>query len=270
MKAHYNPVLKKDGIILDQILTGGHQLVDRPIQQIQEESEVQNYDIGTRLVDADRVFRYCKAGTAITKPMMSGHCGNLPTECNTHAVASLKGTYEVTILDTTAAGSRPVDYYAGGYIWTMNLTSGIFEMLQIKGSTVGNGTSITLTLVEPLMAAIPATTWITAWPSVYCNILYGNSSFMAQVVIPLRPVQNGYYFWGQTWGPCFGTVVSTVPGRDGNNRELFYNIDGGLITGADAAVKTNGLGQRAGFLITNTTPGGAGYGDQLYMLQLSP
>jgi len=265
----YNPKRKHMGIQIDQILSGGGILPGRPLQQIQEESATQNYDIGTRLVEGDRVFRYCKAGTAIVA-MMAGHCGNLPTEVNTHAVISAAGTDEITILDTTAAGSRPVDYYAGGYIWVMNLVSHVYEMLHIKGSTVGDGTSITLTLVEPLIVAIPATTWITAWPNVYSNILGTSSGFMAQVAIALRPVQSGYYFWGQTWGPCFGTVVATVPGRDSGNRELFYNIDGGLITGADASVKTNGLGQRAGFLITNTTPGGGGYGDQLYMLQLTP
>ena len=159
----YNPKRKHMGIQIDQILSGGGILPGRPLQQIQEESATQNYDIGTRLVEGDRVFRYCKAGTAIVA-MMAGHCGNLPTEVNTHAVISAAGTDEITILDTTAAGSRPVDYYAGGYIWVMNLVSSVFEMLHIKGSTVGDGTSITLTLVEPLIVAIPATTWITAWP----------------------------------------------------------------------------------------------------------
>lgn len=266
MKNTYNPVLKQDGIIVDQILSGGHMLIGGKLQQIHEESETQNYDIGTRLVVDERSFRYSKAGTAIVA-MMAGHCGNLPTECNTHAVASLIDTYEVTILDTTP---RVVDYYAGGYIWIMNLVSGVYEMLKIKASAISAGTSIMLTLHEPLRATVPASTWITAWPGVYSNILGTTSEFMAQVVVSLRPVQSGFYFWGQTWGPCFGTVVSTVPGRDAYNRELFFNIDGGLITGIDASVKTNGHYQRAGFLITNTTPGGEGYGDQLYMLQLSP
>jgi len=266
MKTHYNPVLEKDGIIVDQILTGGHMLNGGKQQQIQEESETQNYDIGTRLVSGDRVFRYCKAGSALIA-MKASHCGNLPTEVNTHAVISAAGTYDVTILDTTV---RVANYYAGGYLWVMNLVSGVYEMLHIKSSGVGAGTSVLLTLWEPLIVAIPATTWCTAWPNVYSNILGTTSGFMAMVVVALRPVQSDYYFWGQTWGPCFGTVVSTVPGRDSGNREIYYNVDGGLITGADAGVKTNGLGQRAGFLITNTTPGGAGYGDQLYMLQLSP
>ena len=266
MRNFYNPNQKFDGIQIDQILSGGSMIAGGKIQQIQEESLTQNYDIGTRLVVDDRVFRYCKAGTALVA-MMAGHCGGLPTEVNTHAAASLAGTYEVTILDTTV---RVADYYAGGYLWVMNLVTSVYEMLRIKSSGVGAGVSVKLTLCEALAVDIPLTTWVTAWPNIYSNILGGNSSFMAQIAIALRPVQSGYYFWGQTWGPCFGTVVSTVPGRDAGNREIYYNIDGGLITGADAAVKTNGLGQRGGFLITNTTPGGAGYGDQLYMLQLSP
>ena len=267
MKATYQPTRKKDGMIVDQILSGGHMLINRKVQNIHEESLVQNYDLGTRLVVDDRVFRYSKAGTALVA-MMGGHCGNLPTEVNSHAVASVAGSNEVTILD---ANARVVDYYAGGYIWTMNLTSGVFEMYRIKSSAVSAGTSILLTLEEALAVELPATTWLTAWPNIYGNILGTASGFMSQVVVALRPVQNGYYFWGQTWGPCFGTVVSSTPGRLSTDREIFFNIDGALHASVDVAPEsTNPIPQRAGFLITNTSPGGAGYGDQLYMLQISP
>jgi len=98
---------------------------------------------------------------------------------------------------------------------------------------------------------------------------------MSNVVVPLISVTSGSYFWGQTWGPCFGVQTSTKPGLASGDREIYFGADGALITGVDVHT-AGGNAQRAGFLITNTSPwekdgGGAeAGGDQFYMLQLSP
>jgi len=266
MKNTYNPDRGKDGIFVDQIFSSGHMKSGGKLQDIHEVSTTQNYDIGTRWAIDDRVFRYCQAGGALTA-MKAGHCGNLPTECNSDANAYAIGDSVFTILDTTA---RVVDYYNNGYVWIMK--SGAYQFHRIKSSPVSAGTSIALTLAEPLRVTIAASTWCTAWRNIYADIQPTSSEFQSNVVVALRAVASGSYFWGQTWGPCFGTVYSTVPGRNARDRELYFNIDGALMTGSDVDFSTagNNIPQRAGFLITNTTPGGSGYGDQLYMLQLSP
>lgn len=265
MRPIYQATRGKDGIAAEQIISGGRQIAGGKRQDIHEQSTVQNYDIGTRLVMDDRVFRYCKAGGNLTA-MKAGHCGNLPTECNTAAVEYKEGTYEVTILDTTV---RVADYYKEGYIWLM--VAGAYELYRIKSSAVGAGVSVKLTLYQALLADVPASTWGTTWPNVYSDIEGVTSGFKSNVVVALRAVTSGNYFWGQTWGPCFGTVFNEVPGRASGDRELYFNTDGALKASVDVAPEsTNPIPQRAGFLITNTSPGGAGYGDQLYMLQLSP
>jgi len=266
MRNTYNPNRGKDGIVVDQIFSSGGMLDGGKLQDIHEVSTVQNYEIGTRWQIDDRVFRYCKAGGNLTQ-MKAGHCGNLPTEVNTAAVAYSIGDTVITILDTTV---RVKDYYKDGYIWIMK--SGSYQMHKIKSSAAGAGVSVALTLWEPLRVALAASTWTTAWPNLYANILGTTSGFMSNVAIPLVAVASGSYFWGQTWGPCFGTVTSTVPGRNSGDRELYFNSDGALLSSKDVDFGTagNAIPQRAGFLITNTTPGGEGYGDQLYMLQLSP
>ena len=263
MKARYQPSRGQDGLIVDQILTGGNMLSGGKLQDIHEISATQNYDIGTRWKIDDRTFHYCHAGTALTQ-MKAGHCGGLPTECNTAAVAYAIGDTVVTILDTTV---RVANYYQNGYIWIMK--SGSYQMHKIRSSAAGAGVSVALTLWEPLRVTIDASTWCTAWPNIYSNILGTSSSFMSNVAIPLVAITDGYYFWGQTWGPCFGTVMNTVPGRDAGQRDLYFHTDGALMAATDFDL-TVVQPQRAGFLITNTTPGGAGYGDQFYMLQLSP
>ena len=61
MKTFYNPDLKEDGVQIDQILSGGRMTPAGKLQDIHEVSTVQNYDLGTRLVIDDRVYRYAKA-----------------------------------------------------------------------------------------------------------------------------------------------------------------------------------------------------------------
>lgn len=277
MKNRYQPKRGKDGIIVDQILSAGHMKPLGKIQDVHEQSTVQNYDIGTRLVIDDRVFRYCKAGGNL-EALKAGHCGVMPREGNCAAVEYPVGSYTITIPENPNgakyAEEAVKNYWAEGFIWIQTTPQ---QMHKIKSSAAASGGFITLTLYEPLKVKVPASTWITAWANIYSDINDTHSARMSNVVVPLISVTSGNYFWGQTWGPCFGTVVSTVPGRADNNRELYYNIDGALITGYDITANgSTSIPQRAGFLITNTSPwtnaGGNPEqgGDQLYMLQLSP
>jgi len=229
-------------------------------QGILEQSTVQKYPIGLRYAKGDRVFRHSKAGNALTA-MKAGHQGHVATEVYTAAVAYAAGANQIKILDTDE--DHGVDYYAGGYIWIM--VAGDYRMYSVTGSTASDGTSVTLILGEPLVVNVPASTWITAWPSIYSNVVSTASTKMSNVVVPLIDVTSGYYFWGQTWGPCFGTAFNVVPGVNDNQREVYFNIDGALMAGDDLSLDTT-VRQRAGFILTNTTPGG----DQFYMLQLEP
>jgi len=266
MKNTYNPDRKKDGIFVDQILSGGHMLAGGKLQDIHEQSTVQNYDIGTRLVVDDRVFRYCKAGTAL-RELIGGLCGMSQIEVNTHATASLAGTKEVTILDTT---ERVKDWYAGGYYWGMLYapeTTGIGPLYRIKSSAVGAGVSVKLTLETPLIREIPASTWSTAWASIYSNIQTADLPKASLVCMPLIQVANGSYFWGQTWGPCF-MQCGYSPGSKDYDRELYYKANlYGCLPGSEVVFESDVVPQRVGFLLPNTAVIGT---DNFFMLQLSP
>lgn len=266
MKAFYNPKRKKDGVIVDQILSGGDMKPNGKLQDIHEQSTVQNYDIGTRLVVDDRVFRYCKAGTAM-RELIGGLCGMSQIECNTHATASKEGTYEVTILDTVA---RNKDHYAGGYYWGQIYgpeTTGIGPMYRIKSSEKSVGTSVKLTLETPLVIEIPAGCWSTTWASIYGNIRTEILPEASLVCMPLIQVEAGSYFWGQTWGPCF--MQCGAAADSDYDRELYYRADYfGCIKGSDVDFATGDIiPQRVGFVLPNTAPVGP---DNFFMLQLSP
>lgn len=251
------------------------------LQGIYEESAIQRYPIGMRYAIDERVFRYCRAGSNL-RALYEGHCGNFPREGNTDAVEYAAGTYQITIPmnpnGVNYAAEQVADYWKDGYIWIMEwpIVTGLGQMYRIKSSSAAVGGFVTLTLYEPLKVTVAASTWITAWPNIYSDIR-GWHARKSLVCVPLIPITSGRYFWGQTWGPIFGHCGYSL-GRKDNDRELYFSAPHeGLLPGSEVNFTTpNAIPQRAGSLITNTSPwtNAAGNpelgGDNFFMLQLAP
>lgn len=284
MKAHYNPTEKLDGIITDFMLMGGHMLNGGKQQLIHETSTIQNYDIGTRLVMDDRTFRYCKAGGNL-KSGYGARCQDYPREGNMAAVALYAGGFEVTIPmndnGVDYAAEQLADYWKDGYIWIMTADArGFGPMYRIKSNLAATGTIptryCTATLYEALAYDVAASAWITAHPNMYNNIKSAAYQKSSVVCVPLVYVASGYYFWGQTWGPCTMQQTHAAGGLENDDRMFFFheNNNGEIVTGSQVAdIK---LSQFAGFLLTHTTAwvnvgdGAEAGGDCFLMLQLSP
>jgi hypothetical protein len=264
MDAHYIPVYQSTGIV------AGHELSAPPLingawQSIYEQSLTQNFPIGTRLQVHDRTFYYCKAasvGTAVA--MKAGHADCVEVDVNTFAEVYPAGATEIRVEDTA---TRAANYWQNGYVWVMNLVSGVYQHLKIKSSeeAIAADDHVHLTLYDPLPFAIPASTFVALHQNPFSNVSFATSDYMAMVCVPLIPVTASYYFWGQTWGPCFGTAQSAIPGAASADREVYFGTDGALMAGVDVDALTV-MRQRAGFILSNTTSGG----DQFYMLQITP
>jgi len=252
--------------VFQEIESGIGMVVGGSAQDILAESATKNFPIGTRRVVDDRVFRYCKAGTNL-REQIPGICAMSQIECNTHAVESLAGTYEVTILDTVA---RVEDWYAGGYYWGMlyaPATTGIGPIYRIKSSEESSGISVKLTLEKPLVRTIAASNWSTTWANIYSNIQCAILPKASMVCLPLIQVTSGKYFWGQTWGPCFGHCGYS-PGSKNYDREFYFKADHyGFLPGSEIDFSTDIIPQRVGFLLPDTAVVGT---DNLFMLQLAP
>jgi len=286
MNAHYIPILGSTGIVVDHQLSGG--TLEGKWQSIYEESAIQNFPIGTRFQLDDRVFRYCKATTAL-RALNGAKNANYPREGSTAAVVYVAGTDQVTLAmndhGTDYVAEQVADYWKDGYIWIMypSDTTQYGQIYRIKSSSVAFGTIpakyVTLTLYEALKATIAASSWHTAWANPYSNVKKSDSARMSVICVPLIPVTSGYYFWGQTWGPIFMSCSHAAPGLTDNDREIYFHEsrEGEIVPGSQV-VFTAGqpFNQRAGFLLTNTTPwtnvGDASEpgGDSFIMLQLAP
>ena len=258
---HYYPDYNADGLLASHILSEG-QVSGGVYQGIYEQSITQNYPIGTRIQLQDRTFHYAQgAAVGLAVAMKAGHNDSVECSVNTAAVAYAAGVKTIVVLDTD---TRAAHYYQNGYVWVMNLVSGVYQFLKIKDSDIAAAADnqVTLHLYDPLPFAIPASTWTTIHRNPYACVSFTTTNKMTMVGVPLIPVTANYYFWIQTWGPCFGTAMSAIPGAAANDRDIYFNSDGALINGLAA---TLGM-QRAGFLLPNTTSGG----DQFYQLQLAP
>lgn len=260
-------------------------------QSIYAQSTPQIYPIGMRIALDDRVFRYCKAKTAL-RPLMDGMCGHLVSvRGNTDAVIYAAGTYEITIpmnshsVDYVA--EQTVNYWAGGWIWIIPdpwspQTTGVGQFYRIKSSAVAVGGFVTVTLEEPLIETVTASREVNVWPNIYSKIYgvpwpFDGKARTSLVCLPLIPVTLGNHFWGQTWGPMMAQCGFT-PGRAEHDREVYWKADHyGFVPGTEVDFTTpNAIPQRVGFVLTNTLPwtnmAGAGQlgSDNLIMLQLSP
>lgn len=266
-KGVFNEIYSSKGVLL-----GGS------AQDILTESITQNFEIGTRLVVDDRVFRYCKAKAALIN--LRGGAGDvMPREGETDAVDYEVGTFDITIPENPNGPDYALEsvenYWAGGFIWISTAPSP-GQMHRIKSSAAASSGFITLTLYEALNVRVPGGTWITAWVNLYASVIRKTSK-TSVICQPLISITPDYYFWGQTWGPCFAILNGNPIGRTAQDRMVYYTSDGSIQAGITQD-HTSGQPHKqvAGFLITNTAPwtnadGNPELGgDQFYMLQLSP
>lgn len=238
-----------------------------------------NYNIGDYVdLPNGKRFRFCKSGGAVGGLARAVINGNIiPGDTSGSGYegslvsAVVAGKNIVVLTDTASAANRPADYYAGGtfvaFIATHYLSFGIVK------STVGNGTSITITLDASLTADCSASVGVTAYPSIYGNVKAASSQLAnieGFVGVPACPnvAATATYFWVQTRGPLWITPHGvTWPGSAADRRDVYFHQDGTIDPAHVAGIgSTNTSPQRAGYLLHAGQSGT--YGDAVIMLQL--
>jgi hypothetical protein len=256
-------------------LIHGERLPGRPDQGIYGVSAIQNFKIGARRQMKDSwVFHYCKATAALTATenhyrLAGCQKSMLLADELTLAVGALAGQKLITIPDTTS----PVNYYQGGTIECWGTAYAFFELHRIASSTASNGTSVVLTLEEPLLNTLIIGHGVVPMPSVYAavgpmGVTYARREYA--VCLPMVPVSLNNYFWGLTWGPCFmGMQASGWPEDADDCMDVFAWQDGTVAHlkawPANTDVGANTSPQRVG---TGLYRGN--YGASRIMLKLDP
>lgn len=170
--------------------------------------------LGVRAVTGDgREFRYVQAGaTALvigTTQQAAAPQSNL-VDVTAPAIAAGATTFTMTISTGTAITSGQ---FSGGYIQTYGtVANGGGQIFQISSNTVvtSSGTSITFTLVDPVVTAITASATINVIPFQYINLIQTPSTPTSAVVgVAVTNLAIGYYGWVQVKGVANALIQGT-------------------------------------------------------------
>jgi len=211
-------------------------------------------------------WRYCKAGADISNPCLGVGNYSQPSDCSVTATAV--GSFTIPCTSLTVYDTVAVNQFAKGTI-IIGAAVANRRWYHIKSNPAAADDDVTVTLYHPVRYAIAGTEWATLIPSPWYDVrpLSAGQNMMSVVCMPMQPVTSGYYFWGKTRGPIFGTVSSTVPGAAACDRLVIFQGTDGAMLMADDSWNDSSAMQIAGWLIPRT---GSTYaaGDQTVWLQI--
>jgi len=255
----------------------GEKLPGAADQGIYEQSVVQKFKIGARRQEKGWVLHYCRASVALPDINKYRLVGNLVPALGDAAVREGPGK-EVLLTVAALAGQKlitipdldsPVNLYQGGTVECWTLAS-IFEFHRIASSTASNGTSVLLTLEDPLANTLAIGSMVAPLPSIYYATGPMGVTYAARetaVCLALVPVTINYFYWGITWGQVFLSCQADYwPGKLASDKDAYVWQDGTVATlGKWAPAAGVPSPQRIGYGL----PSGD-YGSGNIMLQLDP
>ena len=243
-------------------------------QSIYAQSATPLYEVGTRFQIGRKVFHYCRALTALTNKRGEGDGGTLLEMLNAFAVGNL-GDLSVTLVTAAPA----VNEFAGGYFAAFDAAAVLpsVNLLRVRDNDAPGGPNTTFYLKDPLtrQVRIAGADSCDVARNIYNNVSgragppAGGPSQSA-VVVPLIDVTLGFYFWGQTWGPCLGIAhAGGGLGAVANEAAVYFANDGSI--GTQAEVPGTTLAQLAGYMLGDRRSAAGVLGDSIfYMLTLAP
>lgn len=183
-----------------------------PTQTIYEESETQNYKLGTRLEYQDgsgRIFRYAKAGgTALVQAKMNQ---SAVEESKFIAIvqtghAQVVGATDINVLVTTGSAT-PENSLAGGTMVCNKVSPAVLgDTYHILASKLqATDTILDLKIEYPgIRNAIGATGEVSLdYNPWYASVVHPVTTATSRANgVALIPVTASYFYWSQTGGPA--------------------------------------------------------------------
>ena len=221
-------IFNESGFVLLVPAVGADNLLqDHPPDPLTE-SQYQEYPLGTKLIQGERVWRYCKnssSAVTVVGNILQGPAGVHATIEDDIVVATSTGqayaigSYDIILVshgDIDVAPWSTADGGKDGYIY-VNGGTGVGQCRKIKSHEAFVTTGDTLiTVYEPWkVAPVAANTECGLAENPYSNVVVA----AAQAALgPAPPVgvatialTGSYYFWAQSGGPCAVTTNAAIP-----------------------------------------------------------
>lgn len=186
------------------------------------ETAAQEWPLGTKLMQGERVWRYIKTGgTGLNRgePIQAAapaHADIFP-DLAIAAIAAI-GATTVSVTSTSNIATAPwstADGGAEGYLVSQDLT-GESQMYKIKGHDAFASTdNETVTLYDPLVVAFDTTTQVGLLENPYSNAIVTTAVLTGMFLgTSLIDTTTLYYSWLQTGGPAVGIPQEAIPVGD--------------------------------------------------------
>jgi len=244
------------------------EIVGRPTQAVNEQSLVQKYPIGMKYESWGKIWRYCRAYEAIT-PGKRG-CPNMAPASWTAGVMSM-GSDSTTVTGTVGDNrvliftggdydiAHAIDFFQGGILCIYPAAGVAIHQYRIIGSDLSfTADTYMYIYIDPPLAVTEVSTPCDVMSNPYNNVGAPASvgTGRSVVCVPEILVTSGYFFWGQTKGPCW--VTPNAEWTTAATREAEWHTDGTIKAAAGVAL------QRAGYILH----GNAADADAYLMLML--
>jgi len=235
---------------------------------LHESSLVQLYDLGTKYVYNDKVFKYCRANTGGILNCNQG-AANHHAIVIARALVAEDAVAGATVIYVEQAGASKDDYkYGHVYLAASGGVDAQSRGIIASAATNDDG-DVALTLDFPLERSIAAATdYATVYGCIYSNVARPTDQYFGVVCVPCVQIATTAleYFWGMTWGILYVTPGAAGYGAATGERTMVFDGYGSIQlqkTMLDAGYSL----QIAGFQVVNTiTPEDC----NCIMLQISP
>lgn len=183
-------------------------------QGIYQISATQKEELGTlRWTQDGRAFRYAQAGTSALGAGKCGIAAAIAADVMNEACANAHAIGDMVIQETitAAAAAYAENFFAGGFLQVNDATGAGHQYLITGSSYVATGgTSIVLTLADPIrVALVAATSEFTLAHSPWRGVTETTTEENLPVGVAPLPVTAAYYYWAQTHGPALCLVAGT-------------------------------------------------------------
>jgi len=241
-------------------------------QDYDEQDVTQNYRIGSRMQVDDRVYYYSQAVAAIVYPYQFRLCVSTDQVL---AVNDLISTTATTVLGTQVTltvgafqgGAIPANDLEGGYVECN--AAGIYAWRRIVSNNLAAAGVVTITVDRPFGQIFAIGAQFSIHKSLYKNVAdpvtAALAGFQPAVGLPPIPVTIAWYFWLQTYGPCFIGPRAGFPLAVADFYDLYtYDPAGTSQSSLQAGIGATVSPQRIGHVM-----GSGNYGSGAVFLELA-
>lgn len=245
------------------------------LPDIRDVTAAQLYPVGTKLLDGERVFYYARASSVGISTTDYGVKNGYPQHvaytsvAASAAVGATSLTIDIASHGVAADGVIAANELAGGFllVFVANATTSFMCRILENTATSGAG-EMTLTLQDELPVALTVDVdnveCLAHWAS---GCEYNTANEEPVVGVAQAVVTANYYFWLQTWGPCWVGPSGTGP-CDGAHKHQVVFESTGEVEGHDYSNALYTEAQHAGFGLAHAY--GGGQGAPFLFLQITP